>query len=531
MTTDVSPATSPGDAVLANVIAQIEPRTRFDRDSLAWVAATTEKVPIRAQQRFKVSFSIKTRNGYGRLPYQVDDVSNNSSLQAHMERQVANAQSVLSSRLRQWSAIYDNRPSPRLTAADCFDEPRHAGFAWTCGTCKGTARVICSTCHGKRHVTCGTCRGSGQNACGRCGGRGNVLEQRTRTVYKSYTSTSGAWVNEYYQEWVRCNWCGGSGRQGCQTCGSHGWVYCGTCNATGWVPCTSCGATGSCYKEAAVGCDIAQTFTAKADTSFDEARRMLETLDLYAMYELGPFVRIPGAIGDDSLEHSFTGEVSVTRLGFNMAGARHEIVGYGALGEVKDYKNIIGVLLQEDLDDLEAQIAATSTFPLRPVHKLEAALQKFMSSEINMRIGALADQPDTRLERAAREEFKQAVSIDYAVDAAAAIRQGLVRIYRSFALPGAMVTAALPAMLIGAAYLLVPMRMDPWWSLLGSIGIAFSIGWLLERRALLHIKECFDTTVGSRTLEIAAPHKSVRNWRRVARVLGVLGGLYIWFKI
>ena len=531
MTTDVPSSTSPADAVLANVIAQIEPWTRFDRDSLAGVVATTEKVLVHAQQRFKVSFSIKTRDGYGGLPSQVDDVGNNSSLQAHMERQVANARSVLSSRLRQWSAIYNNRPSPRLTAADCFDAPHHVGFAWTCGTCNGKAKVICGTCHGERQVTCNTCGGSGHNACRKCGGNGQELVQRTRTAYKSYTPTSGAWVNEYYQEWERCSWCGGRGTQGCQTCGSRGWVECGTCNATGRVPCTFCGATGTRHKEALIGCDIAQTFAVQAETAIEEARRELESLDIYALCALGPFVRIPGDIDDNTLEHSFTGEVSVTRLGFNMAGARHEIVGYCALGQVKDYKNIIGVLLQEDLNDLEVQLAATSTFPLRPMHMLEAALQKFMSSEINMRIGTLADQPETRLESAVRDEFKQSVSIDYTVDAAAAIRQGLVRIYRSFALPGAAVTAALPGTLIGTTYILGLMRMYPWWSLLGSIGIAFGVGWLLERRARLYIKTSFDNSVGGRAFEIAATHKSVRILRWASGVLGVLGALYMWFKI
>jgi hypothetical protein len=312
------------------------------------------------------------------------------------------------------------------------------------------------------------------------------------------------------------------------------------------------------HKEALVSCDIAQTFAVQADTSIEEARRELEALDLYALCALGPFVRVPGNIGDNTLEHSFTGEVSVTRLGFNMVGARHEIVGYGAVGQVKDYKNIIGVLLQEDLSDLEARIAATSTFPLRSVSTLEAVLKKFMSSEINMHIGELADQPHTRLEMAARDEFKQSVSIDYVVGAAAAIRQGLVRIYRGFALPGAVVTAVLPAMLIplfyrlyakvievvvtaaspatlnGALYLFVITSIYPWLSLLGSIGIAFGMGWLLERRARLHMKASFDKIVGGRALEIAAPPDSVRNWRRVARVLGVvgaLGALYMWFYI
>lgn len=528
MTTDVPPATSPADAVLANVVAQIELRTRFDRDRLAWVAATIEKVPTHAQQRFIVGFNIQTQNGHGLLPFDADSVGDDSGLQAHMERLTAHVRSVLPHRLGQWETTYDNVPGPKLTAADCFEAPRPAGFKWTCRTCDGTKKVTCSRCSGEGKLTCGTCNGLKTVSCHTCNGSGKLWWGTNRTVYDLNTKS---YRTEYFKDWYWCPSCGGSRSQGCQTCNARGLVNCGTCGATGQVLCSACGATGSRHKVATVRCDIAQTFVVHADTALDEARHVLEALDLYALCELGPFVRVPGAIGNDTLEHSFTGEVSVTRLGFNMAGARHEIIGYGVAGQVKDYKNIVGVLLQEDLSALEANLAATSTFPLRPVHTLEASLQKFMSSDINMRIGTLADQPHTQLESVARDEFKQAVSIDYVVDAAAAIRQGLVRIYRSFALPGLVVTAALPAMLIGAAYLLGLTRMYPWWSLLGSIGIAFGMGWFLERRARLHMKACFDTIVGGRAFEIAAPLNSVRNWRRVARVLGVVGALYVWFKI
>lgn len=172
MTTDVPPATSPADAVLANVIAQIEPRTRFDRDRLAWVAATTEKVPTYMQQRFTVSFYIRTQDGHGILPFDADSVGDDSGVQAHMERLTAHARSVLPHRLRQWSTTYDNVPGPKLTTADCFEAPRPAGFAWTCRTCDGTKKVTCSRCNGEGELICGTCNGSG-----------TLQRQNRRTLY------------------------------------------------------------------------------------------------------------------------------------------------------------------------------------------------------------------------------------------------------------------------------------------------------------------------------------------------------------
>ena len=106
-----------------------------------------------------------------------------------------------------------------------------------------------------------------------------------------------------------------------------------------------------------------------------------------------------------------------------------ELLGYGNDAIVYDFKNAVGTLLVHDLHALEGALAAAPRLALRESAGLDAAIAEFLRSEVNAAIGNVTGAKKDRLEQFASDQLKGAVSSDYVVRAAKAIRASVLRTY------------------------------------------------------------------------------------------------------
>jgi hypothetical protein len=307
-------------------------------------------------------------------------------------------------------------------------------------------------------------------------------------------------------------------------------VTCGTCNGDGTVRCGPCEATGWRYYRAWLRAIVSHGFTVRAATAHEEPQQFLATVDNLAdLCRLAERVIIDDqSSDDDSIQRTFSGTVAVTTLSLTAAGTPFEIVGYGDPPQVYDYKNLVGCLLQTDLNALESTLRRTPKYPPWPNRRLEGELATFLQSTANRRIGERgAALSPAQLERLAAEEFQQAVSADYATRAVGAIRSGIERAYRSGML------LAVPALLLAPTAILVPanqrglIHFGPLPALVvGTITLLVAL--LLERIARYRLRRRFGPALGAALPALLDASGMALKARKRYRRSAIFGALIGW---
>lgn len=533
----------PVESVLRQLADLIEPYTRFDRNALRLANFDLVRVPVSAVQTNRIEFATQAGEGNGKLASGIHPVANATALQSNVDAVESAARNNVAPRLRQWLSTQATLPGSPLTVADCFDGPYCAGFEWQCGTCRGNGQVTCPGCRGNGQVTCdncygsgktrcSTCSGSGETICGSCGGRGSWQEQQQRSVYDSSTQS---YRIEYYWEPRSCYSCGSRGRVSCSCfngkvscsyCFGSGNNTCNQCSGRGQIYCSACAGSGWRHQTATLTCTVKTQFTLQASTSSDEARARLQSLR--TLDELCSLTRVTqgkAEIDAANLTRHFAADMELTFTSFEAAGRTFDILCYGAQAQVYDFKNIVGSLLQGDLDQLQSLLQAGSLLPWQQPPELADALANFLRSEVNQQICEIAGAETSALHQFAEQRFKGAVSNDYAERSAQAGRQAVHRLLGSEMYVALAITACLPAA-VAAVFRFLPF---PWqqYSWLAILASGLAAGFLTERRALGRLKLRFDAAVADRVIALVHATHSLWWWRAgmTASALLLLTGL------
>jgi hypothetical protein len=103
------------DAVLRQLIALVEPLTRFDRSSLSIAASATDRIAVSARERFAVVFDWDNVDAAGRLTNDVVGVANASGLSTHLDRVGKAARDALPARMHKWLQLQTALPGKSLS--------------------------------------------------------------------------------------------------------------------------------------------------------------------------------------------------------------------------------------------------------------------------------------------------------------------------------------------------------------------------------------------------------------------------------
>jgi hypothetical protein len=443
----------------------VEPNTRFDRSSLAILGQGTRLVDVRGTQHYEVSFGTTTGHGKGRLGAGYADVGNQAGLQRHVEASLTRNRGRLPGRLNAWLDSQRALPGEPLVAGACFDGPASAGYDYHCEPCRGAGKVTCTSCNGSGNTTCFACSGSGEVTCSRChgtaaiscsvcGGRGQQSEQVA--VRRQNTADNREWT-EYETVWKTCWSCSGrgnspcscgNGRQTCHHC-TNGRVSCSGCGGSGSTTCASCDGTGFQHTTATITCGVQQSLALHAGIDEPEPKRVLESIrTLEELCALSAAEVVVANVGASEVARTIRAPTWLTNIRVRASDQEIELLGYGDDALVLDFKNVVGTLLVQDLHALEGALAAAPRVPWRESAALDAAIAEFLRSEVNAAIGNVTGAKKDRLEKFASTQLKGAVSSDYVVRAAKAIRASVLRTYAAgIVVPGVILAGVIALML------------------------------------------------------------------------------------
>lgn len=441
-------------SILKQIGGKVESLTRFVLSDISVTDVETVDVPVACELRYIVLFCRSDNAGYGALPHGTVSMPNKAALDSYIQNLRINAEQGLSGRLTRWADEHSVPPEPPLVANNCFDNKPAAGYVYTCPSCGGSKRVTCSGCRGSGDVTCTSCSGSGNISCSGCGGRGSTqkIRWKDRQVYnpadnRTYTET---YQESYYES---CFSCGGSGRVKCSCSG--GKVRCSTCGGSGEVNCGNCHATGTLFASARLTCEVRSSFVISTTTSFSEAQEKIQALpSVTALALLATVARTYAKVVGNMLVNTYAATIQVTRLKIIAAKLQFEILGYGNSASVENFKNIIGVMLENDLAELEKSLQRTAWISLRPNPDLDAALVNVLKSGMHSRIVTEGSQPAKGSQSLAQQEFAYLVSDEYATRAFQTIKDSLARLFRGHGLAGVALALGTTTVLCIVAHIL-----------------------------------------------------------------------------
>ncbi|MEZ5392973.1 MAG: hypothetical protein R2724_08890 [Bryobacterales bacterium] len=292
---------------------------------------------------------------------------------------------------------------------------------------------------------------AGQQRCGSCGGAGRMQRYVTKTVWDGY-------ANRYHSHsetvMENCNMCGssgqrqcgqcyGRGKQNCYSCANSGKVTCSRCGGSGSVSCSTCGASGWTHKTYKLGCSVQSRFEVEARHAQPEVVGRLKTFSLEQLASIGTLEQRPPEVRENALRRRYAFSCRITEMVLDTEGTAIRLDGFGDRAYVFDFKNIVGVLLEQDLQTLETTVQQAPTFGVGPDEELVDAIRQCLESEANQQLGEGG---------AAAEKLKSTgtLSQDYAARLTTALRAGFRKLYLGEIGLGAAIAATLPAVALSA---------------------------------------------------------------------------------
>lgn len=501
------------ESIITQIVDKVESLTRYDRSNISVINADpkTVDVPMVCELRYVVSFNRVGHSGYGSLPGGAISAPNKTALDSHIQMIRASAEQGLPNLLARWVADHAVPPEPPLVANDCYQEKPLAGYVYTCGNCGGSGRVTC----------------------GSCGGSGTLKKQREKVRYVQRTrwdagtnSNITEFVNEYYTE---------DYTETCFSC-SSGKVNCPSCGGGGTCTCSSCNGAGKRHELAGLKCAVSSAFTISAHTAIAEAQEKLQALPgVPALALLAPVKRTQAKVEGNRLVNVYTATVQVTRIQVVAVERQFEILGYGNSARVENFKNIIGIMLENDLSELEKSLQKAPWIALRPNPDLDAALGNVLKSEIHSHIVTEGSQPVKDLKVLAQQEFAHLVSEKYATRAVQTIKNALVCLYRAHGLAAMALALGTTLALCVVVHLLRLIEHQRLIAYAASFCAGLLAGSGYSSRGLSLIRTRYSEPLGEKVTTLLRVTGSVRNWRKLgagvslfATVLMVYGTGGFW---
>jgi hypothetical protein len=365
------------------LLARVRKFTRFNEDSLELVEHEAIEGHADCKQLLTVSLKSEQERVHGRLPTHVGGVDSNLHLNAALEAQLAACKSGVAQILEKWRR---DVPEPAaIPASSLFlTQAKPIGYTLRCNNCAGGGKLDCSSCHKRGKVTCSRCGGRGNQSCLTCSSRGRVR--------CSYCGGTGLQVNNGSSD-QRCNTCNGSGEimcwdcagtrnVTCQTCGGQREVTCHPCSGSGEIICASCSGTGFHSVIGHIRCSISASDSLNFECS-----------DKHLIALLGNFSTIREAVqhmslavtsydvGTETLTTRIEGKFIADRFGIKIGSDNVDLHAMRHSGAILDYRNIVGRLLQSDIDALKAARSASKRFTLLPSTEVVDALGAVLESE------------------------------------------------------------------------------------------------------------------------------------------------------
>ena len=527
---EAGPTGSRPDLVFDQVIARIEPITRFDRQSLSQLGSQERIAQGNARWRSTIAINTQGHSGTGGLGSNVIDVSGASNLTTEVGKAVEAAWDELPARIDRWLGEYGSS-NQELTAEYCFDGPVTYGYQYQCQGCGGRGENQCTRCSGQGQYTCTGCQGDGTNRCftcggsktiqcGTCSGRGTHMIHQSRQVYDSATNS---YHTEYYTENQRCSSCGGQGSTTCTGCYGKGTVDCSICfgsgkerctgcSGSGKITCSTCRGTGIKHETQTISCHVTHRWQVVIQDSNEEVNARLAKLELGPLAELGRISVDQPERGRDFVERRYRFSVDIAELSVGVVGREVELTGFGKTAKVYDFKNIAGILLQADLAELQAQLAREPRFAMQGSVPLTDAVKQCLDSEANAIVGEVESNDPRALKALVEKQFAGALSVEYAKAASAALRTSLHRLF----FPAVLFYAGSVALLPTVVFLLAQLTDWGITNRVASAAAGLAVGlvaWIVVER----------TTRKGFTEAFGASHA-----RTVDRLLGKRGVLGRW---
>ncbi|MCW5625812.1 MAG: hypothetical protein KIT73_13960 [Burkholderiales bacterium] len=489
-------------AAYAKFVQFVEPLTRFDAASVQLVSGTTESVRVVARQTDSVSYEVSYRDGTGKVPGNVHAVGDSGELTGWLDDWRRREQAQLAGRLNGWLAREGNTIGNRLAVQDCFEGSHVGGFASTCETCMG-----------KGKADCGTCKGEGKTECPEC----NIpLSGSLCLGYHKCLQCHGSGKASYGE----CKGCFGKGTVQCMTCNltTPGFVECKACKGKKQVDCKPCDATGWKHRIGNLVCKVEGALAIRAGAEREEPRSTIESLKtITELHALAPLQLQDAALDGNAVRRDFAGAMPVTSLRLRAVRSEFELIAYGEHGDIRDFKNVVGNLLEADVTGLQEALRETSFLPLRPCGPLNEALGNCLRSEV---LSQAVTTPPSGQQALVSGPLKNAVSVEFVADVARLARRAVSRSFRAHILLPALIVAVLPTLAFFATMLLGVSRSS---RLPIALGVAVVVAVLAELWARLRLRAQFDARQRDAVSRLLKLSRSPW-WWRAGMVIGVLLG-------
>jgi hypothetical protein len=452
----------PGARLLLRVGDFIEPLTRFSRSNLSMTESRHEAVPVMVRQTFRVAFETKISDGNGPLPPGVREVADAQALARESEAQLAAARITLPRRLAAWAESHgEEMTAPAVDA--CFGAVSALGHVEPCTACGASGRITCTLCLGEKQVTCEACGGRGANVCENCNkagtvtcrtcrGAGTVIERKQR---KKWDEAANAHYVEHYQETlacpacnrlgvIKCPKCAGVGELTCKTCDGCKTVACSQCKGAGSTRCETCDGHGKRHHVATLACSIKETVElAPRGGNGEIAAAIRARGGVNEILEIAASRHSTAEASSDTITRDTIAVVPVTSVMVTMGEKRAMVHAFGERQEVPDYKNIAGLLMADDIAELESANAQTQLLPPEVPERIYGALSMALASEANVELvtaGAGRGAAETA------RHYRGVMTAEYVTRACEAIRKGVSRSYWAAILRGPALVLFLPVL-------------------------------------------------------------------------------------
>jgi hypothetical protein len=490
------------ELALVQVIKLIEPLTRFDRTSLKLGSSSGVRVTTgKAVWEFPASISVGAATHSDGLPPSATRAADKKAVDAAADEALKQALAVLPERIDGWLRL-NGQTDRELGPADCFDGPKRFGYDFDCQNCMAKGWVVCSNCD-RGYNRCGSCDG-GRVTCPQCDGRGEIDCKGCGARGKKDGNTCPTCNGR--KRFV-CSLCNGEKKVMCTKCGGTARIVCSTCNGTARVPCPTCEGKGRRHYLSVVSCAVPGTFRVALSDKQDEVNTRLRPLKLDSLRGFARVKQLTPTRQLNTVKRDYTVECDITELRLKVADSTLEIIGFGPAAQVFNFKFVVTVLLEADLEMLKKAIANT---PLRlwgtPAQLLEAT-RLSLASEANMMICDGKSIPGN------------AVTGDYVRQVIVSLKAAMEKLFAVQAGLPLLVAALVPLLFFVVSYFTgLREKIGPW-VFVAPVVVSTAAWILLEQRGHQLLLDAFDRTAARRAESLLQRHQLL--WKARGAAIGL----------
>lgn len=307
-----------------------------------------------------------------------------------------------------------------------------------------------------------------------------------------------------------------SGKIGCNC--NIGYVTCSNCHGNGQIACEGCASTGQRHLYWQVECEVCpmQDLVTPTQMPAIVQQTLTEHIGLDQLRDFGNIRETDYQVTLESQDYRIHFPVDFTwaDVQLRIQGHHYHLYAYGDQRRVFDYQNIVGNLLQSDLDRLNTAVQQTGWFSFNST-ALAEQLRLFSSSEMNLRI---ADAAAQGIRESTQElEGNGMVSESYVNTSLRLLSQSFSKLLNPHLLNQTVVIAFVCALMsVGLTVAMVSHGSNLWLQPVGFSLIAGVVLWVLgEYWRHRSISMLFSADSRPRIVASLRASAATRNWRLI----------------